>query len=98
MVMLLVAAGMALTAAALWSALGDTGFRRAAAICLMGVAVALAVSGGTAIPRLTTLDARAFLGRGPEQPESEHAGGLTGLGILLFVSLPLLAAGLFVFG
>jgi hypothetical protein len=81
-----------------WVGLGETGFRRAAAISMMAVAGVLALGGGTALSRASTNDARAFLGRGPAREEPDSGEGLTAIGVFLFVSLPLLVAGLVLFG
>lgn len=98
LVMLLAGAAVALAAGAVWSGLGDTEFRRAAGISLMVVGGALALTGGSVLSRASTLDARAFLGRGPDREDPASGDGLTAVGVFLLVSLPLLVAGLVVHG
>ncbi len=98
LVMLVGATVTALVVAAVWSGVGDTGFRQAVAICLMVIAGLLALTGGTALSRASTNDARAFLGWGPDREEPGSGEGLTGIGVFLLVSLPLLAGGLVLFG
>jgi hypothetical protein len=44
------------------------------------------------------MDARAFLGMGLDNSEKDTGAGLTGVGIFLFVSLPLFVVGLVLFG
>ena len=96
--MLVAGAAVALVAAAVWSILGSTGFRQATAICLVVVGGLLALTGGTAVSRASTNDARAFLGRGPDREEPRSGAGLTAVGVFLFVSLPLAAVGLVLLG
>ncbi|MGY1804322.1 hypothetical protein ACI78T_13680 [Blastococcus sp. SYSU D00922] len=94
--LLMVTGGVAVSVAAggLWWWLGDSGFRRSTAICLMVVAGLLALTGGTALSRASTSDVRAFLGWGLDDEEPDSGEGLTAVGVFLFVCLPLLAAGL----
>ena len=82
----------------LWSWLGDSGYRRCAAISLMVIAGVLAVSGGTALSRASTNEVRAFLGWGPDTEEPDSGDGLTAMGVFLLVSIPLLVIGLVLFG
>ena len=78
--------------------MGDTGFRRAAGICLIVVAGILGLNGGNALSRATTADTRAFLGQGPEREGPAGGEGHTAAGVVLFVSLPLLVVGLVLLG
>lgn len=55
-------------------------------------------TGGTALSRAATNDAGAFLGWGPEHDEPDTGPGVTGLGLFLFVSLPLFVAGGVLYG
>lgn len=96
--MLLPGAAVALLAAGVWWAVGETDYRRAAGICLMAAAGLLALTGGSVLSRASTSDARAFLGRGPDREDPASGEGLTAVGVFLFVSLPLFVAGLVVFG
>ena len=96
--MVLAGAAVALAAAAVWTGVGDTGFRRAAGICLMVVGGLLALTGGTVLSRASTDEARAFLGQGPDREEPDSGEGLTAVGVFVFVSLPLLVGGLVVLG
>jgi hypothetical protein len=96
--MILAGAVVALVAGAVWAAVGDTGFPRAAGLSLMAVAGLLALTGGSVLSRTSTVEARAFLGRGPDREDPASGEGLTAAGVLLFVSLPLLVVGLVLLG
>jgi len=96
--MILAGAAIGLVAAAVWVSLGDTGYRRAAGLCLMVLAGVLALTGGSVVSRTSTVEARAFLGRGPDREDPASGEGLTAAGVLLFVSLPLLVLGLVLVG
>ncbi len=98
LVLLALAVAVSLAAGALWSAIGDVGFRRGVAISLMVLAGVLGLTGGNVLSRATTADAHAFLGRGPDREDPRSGNGLTGVGVFLFVSLPLLVVGLVLFG
>ena len=91
--MLAAAAVLAVLAAGLWTAVTGDGFRVALAVALMLLGGLLALTGSNAISRAGSMDAFAFLGRGPEHADPGTVEGLTSLGIFLFVSLPLVVAG-----
>jgi hypothetical protein len=88
----------ALVAAGIWSALTGDDFRVAFAVALMAIGALLAFTGSNAISRAGSMDAFAFLGMGPESDDPDSGEGLTGLGIFLFVSLPLVVAGGLLYG
>jgi hypothetical protein len=92
--MLLVSAVVAVAAAAVWFLLQGGGFRVKVAVAALVIAGLLSVSGSTVLSRPVTNDARAFLGWGPDREEPASGDGLTGLGVFLFVSLPLAVTGL----
>ena len=96
--MILAGAVTGLVAGWVWAALGETGFPRAAGICLMAVAGLLAATGGSLLSRATTTEARAFFGRGPSREDPASGEGLTAAGVFLFVSLPLLVLGFVLVG
>jgi hypothetical protein len=62
------------------------------------IGAALSLTGGTLFNRAETSEVRAFLGLGPDHEELDTGEGLTSLGIFLFVSLPLVVAGLLLYG
>jgi hypothetical protein len=88
----------ALAAAGAWSAITGDGFRVAFAACLMAIGALLAFTGGNAISRTGSMDTLAFLGMGPESDDPDSGDGLTGLGMFLFVSIPLVVAGGLLYG
>jgi hypothetical protein len=96
--MLFWSAVVAVVAGGVWFALQGGGFRVKVAIVLIVVAGVLSVTGGTVLSRAGTSDVRAFLGQGPDREEPDTGEGLTGVGIFLFVSLPLFLAGGLLFG
>jgi high-affinity Fe2+/Pb2+ permease len=98
LVMLAVAAAVSLGVAAVWAGISGEELRRTFSITLMVVAGLLALTGGTALSRASTNDVRAFLGRGPDNEEPDSGEGLTGIGVFLLVSVPLLVAGLLLHG
>ncbi|MCW2699956.1 MAG: hypothetical protein JWQ45_1491 [Blastococcus sp.] len=88
----------ATVAAGVWTAFSDTSYRVALAVGLMVMGGMLALTGSNAISRTGSMDAFAFLGMAPEHQDPDSGEGLTSLGVFLFVSLPLLVAGLALFG
>ncbi len=98
LVMLLFSAVVALVVAGLWFALHGGGLRSKVAIAVMVIAALISLTGGTAFSRAADNDERAFLGMGPDREEPYTGQGLTGLGVFLFVSLPLFIAGGVLFG
>ncbi len=96
--MLLFSAVVALVVAGLWFLLHGGGLRSKVGIAVMVIAGLISLTGGTAFFRAADNDERAFLGMGPDREEPDTGEGLTGLGVLLFVSLPLFIAGGVLFG
>ena len=97
-VLLAVGLVVGLVAAALWMAIKGGGFRAPFAVALMAMGGLLALSGSNALSRSGSMDTFAFLGKGPESDDPYAGEGLTNVGIFLFVALPLLVAGLALFG
>ena len=96
--MVLVSAGVALVAGGVWFALQGGGFRVKVALALLIVAAVIGVTGGTVLSRASTDRERAFLGMGPDREEPDTGEGLTGVGVFLFVSLPLFVIGGVLYG
>jgi hypothetical protein len=92
------AAAVALATAGLWWVLQDGGFRVKVAIALVVIAGLIALTGGTALNRGGTAEMRVLLGTGPDHEEPTTGAGLTGVGVFLFVSLPLFVAGGLLYG
>jgi len=73
---------------------GPFGQRFGAILILVGFVMMMAP--GSAFTRISMADAYAWLGKGPEAPETEPDSDrprLTTLGVFLFVSLPLIGVG-----
>jgi hypothetical protein len=98
LVMLGIAVAVALAAAGVWAAASDDGFRVPFAFALMAIGGLLCLTGGTVVARAESNEVFAFLGRGPDREVTGEGEALAPLGVFLFVSLPLLAAGLVLFG
>ena len=97
-VLLAVAVVVATVGAGLWMAARGGGFRVPFAVTLMAMGALLSISGGTALSRTESMDTFAFLGKGPENEVADAGAALTNVGIFLFVALPLLVAGLALYG
>ena len=93
LVMLIFSAAAALAVAGLWWALQGGGFRSKVGIASMVIAGVISLTGGTAFSRAADYEERAFLSMGADRDEPYTGEGLTGLGIFLFVSLPLFISG-----
>jgi hypothetical protein len=98
LVMLLFSAVAAFVVAGLWLALQGGGFRSKVGIASMVIAGLISFTGGTAFSRAADYEDRAFLGMGPDREEPDTGESLTGLGVFLFVSLPLFIAGGVLYG
>ena len=96
--MLLFSAVAALLIAGVWWALQGDGFRAKVGIASMVIAGLISLTGGTAFSRAADYEERACLGMGADRDEPYTGEGLTGLGIFLFVSLPLFLAGGVLYG
>jgi hypothetical protein len=98
LVMLALSAVAVLVGAGLWAAVEDSAFRPKAGIVSMIIAALIGLTGGTALSRATTNDVHAFLGLGPDLEDPDAGESLTGIGVFLFVSLPLFVAGAALYG
>jgi hypothetical protein len=87
-----------LVAAGLWAVVEGGGLRVPFAVALMAMGALLALTGSNALSRTGSMDTFAFLGNGPESDDPYAGEGLTNVGIFLFVALPLLVAGLALYG
>jgi hypothetical protein len=97
LIMLLCSAVAALVVAGLWLAL-QGGFRSKVGIASIVIAGLISLTGGTALSRAADCEERALLGMGADRDEPDTGEGLTGLGVFLFVSLPLFIAGGVLYG
>ncbi|MBM7495293.1 hypothetical protein JOD64_006515 [Micromonospora luteifusca] len=93
LLLLVIAVAVAALAAGVWVWLGGGAYTVRLGMGLMVVGALLGVTGDLTLSRIGTMEARAVFGSGPEL---EAAGGgrvLTGVGIFLFVGLPLILLG-----
>jgi hypothetical protein len=84
---------VAAVVAAIWVSAGGGGYLNRLGITLLIIGALLAISGDLTLTKLSTHDTFAWFGAGPER---EGAGGgriLTGVGIFLFVAVPLIFVG-----
>ncbi len=94
LVALVATAAVALAVAGLWSALQGDGFARTAAVTLMVAGGVVSLGSGAVFTRMHDYEH----GRLPTVDDHGSPGGaLTGLGVFLFVSLPLFVAGAVLF-
>jgi hypothetical protein len=80
--------------------IGGGSFAARMGTCLLALGLLLAVTADSGMTRMGTAAAFARLGRGLEVEKGNARGGriLTGLGIFLFVTVPLVAAGAMMIG
>jgi hypothetical protein len=89
---------VALAAAGIWWAVQDGGFRVKLGVVLLVIATVMALTGSNALNRTGTAEMRVLMGSGPDHEDPPTNGALTGVGIFLFVSLPLFVAGGLLYG
>ena len=76
----------------------DGAFRVKLAIALLVVAALMALTGNNVLNRSGTAEMRVLMVPGPTHEDPPTNGALTGVGIFLFVSLPLFLAGGLLYG
>ncbi|MFC4020084.1 hypothetical protein ACFOW4_19355 [Micromonospora sp. GCM10011542] len=81
-------------AAAIWVAVAGGDFVGRLGIALMVVGALLGVTGDLTLSRIGMLGARSTFGVAPEREEAGGGRVLTGVGIFLFVGLPLMLVGI----
>lgn len=93
--LLVLALGAAAVASTVWVLVGSGDFLNRFGICLIVAGVAVAISGDVVLGRAATSDTMAWFGKGPERAGPDDGGGrvLTGIGIFLFVGVPLVVIG-----
>ncbi|MFD1320160.1 hypothetical protein [Micromonospora sonneratiae] len=87
------AAILAAVAALIWVLAGDGEFTTRLGMSLIAIGALLAITGTLSLSRMGTADMRAWFGAAPELGDAGGGMVLTGVGIFLFVSLPLIAVG-----
>ncbi|MEO3779276.1 hypothetical protein ABGB16_21005 [Micromonospora sp. B11E3] len=93
LVLFVVAIVLAALAMGVWTLLsgGDFVFRLGVSLVVAGTLLGL--TGDLTLSRIGMLGARATFGLAPEREDAGGGRVLTGVGIFLFVSLPLMAVG-----
>ncbi len=86
---------VAAAVAGVWAGFWDQGFVQAAGFVLLGVAALWGVTSASDATRVGVMSIRALTGQGPEAAPPDRTGAMTGLAVMLFVSLPLAAVGFF---
>ncbi|SCE95803.1 hypothetical protein [Micromonospora mirobrigensis] len=96
---LIVVAGLvAAVAVGIWVASAGGDFVHRFGIALVAIALLLAITGDLTLSRIGMLGARTTFGLPPEREDAGGGRVLTGVGIFLFVSLPLLVLGVMIAG
>ncbi|MBY8874289.1 hypothetical protein K7640_20880 [Micromonospora sp. PLK6-60] len=98
LVLIVVTAALAALCVGVWVAVSGGGFVHRFGIALVVVALLLAITGDLTLSRIGMLDARTTFGLAPEREDAGGGRVLTGIGIFLFVSVPLLVVGVLLAG
>jgi hypothetical protein len=93
LILVVIAAVVASVLAVVWIAVGDGSFVSRLGICLVIVGALAGVTGGLGFTKMGSADAFAWFGHGPERETAEGGRVLTGIGVFLFVVLPLVIVG-----
>ncbi|MGC5019149.1 hypothetical protein [Micromonospora sp. DT47] len=94
LVLIVIAVALAAVAAAVWHAARGGDFTQRYGFTLMIFGALLGVTGDLTLSRIGTMESRAIFGKAPEQESGGGGRVLTGIGVFLFVSVPLIAIGL----
>ncbi|MET8348361.1 MULTISPECIES: hypothetical protein [unclassified Micromonospora] len=93
LLLFLIAAVLVGAAAAVWVAVDGGDYTGRLGIALMVVGALFGVTGDLTLSRIGMLGPRATFGLAPEREEAGGGRVLTGVGIFLFVGLPLILVG-----
>ncbi|MEV0807725.1 hypothetical protein [Micromonospora sp. NPDC050200] len=94
LLLIVIAVGLAAFAAAVWLAAKGGEFTQRFGLLLMIFGVLLSVTGDLTLSRFGTMQSRAVFGMAPEREDAGGGRVLTGVGIFLFVSAPLMVIGI----
>ncbi|MEV4659474.1 hypothetical protein [Micromonospora sp. NPDC049301] len=93
LLLFVIAAVLVAVAAAVWVAVAGGDYTARLGIALMVVGALLGVTGDLTLSQIGMLGPRATFGLAPEREEAGGGRVLTGVGIFLFVGLPLILVG-----
>jgi hypothetical protein len=93
-VLLVIALVVVAVAAGVWVAVSGGDFVDRLGVALIAVGALLGVTNDLTLSRIGMLDARSAFGLPPEQDSAGGGRVLTGVGVFLFVGLPLVVAGI----
>ncbi|MFU8871549.1 hypothetical protein [Micromonospora sp. SL4-19] len=77
----------------IWVAVSGGDFTHRLGVAFMLVGAVIGMTGDLTLSRIGMLDARSAFGLAPEREDAGGGRVLTGVGIFLFVSVPLIALG-----
>jgi hypothetical protein len=93
LVLFLVAAVTIAVAVGIWVAVDGGDFVHRLGVAFMVVGAVIGMTGDLTLSRIGMLDARSAFGLAPEREDGGGGRVLTGVGIFLFVSVPLIIVG-----
>ncbi|MBM0256248.1 hypothetical protein [Micromonospora sp. 4G55] len=94
LVLFVIAVAVAAVGVGIWVAVSGGDFLHRLGIALVVVGLLLAVTGDLTLSRIGMLGARSTFGLAPEREDAGGGRVLTGIGISLFVSVPLVVVGI----
>jgi hypothetical protein len=92
-ILIVIAAALAFMAALVWVALAGGDYSQRLGVSLVVSGAVAAMTNDLTLTRFGMADTYAWFGRGPELDGGGGGQVLTGVGIFLFVSVPLIAIG-----
>ncbi|MGW4501191.1 hypothetical protein ACWENR_21585 [Micromonospora sp. NPDC004336] len=94
LVLFVIALVVAAVSAGIWMAVAGGDFLHRFGVVLVVVGALLGVTSDLTLSRMGMLDARSIFGLAPERESGGGGRVLTGVGVFLFVGLPLAALGI----
>ncbi|MBQ1043126.1 MULTISPECIES: hypothetical protein [unclassified Micromonospora] len=93
LVLFVIAAVVIAAAVGIWVAVGGGDFTHRVGVAFMIVGAVIGMTGDLTLSRIGMLPARSAFGLAPEREDAGGGRVLTGVGIFLFVSVPLIVVG-----
>lgn len=93
LVLFVVAVVLVAVLVGIWVAVAGGDFTQRVGVAFMVVGAVLGMTGDLTLSRIGTMPARTVFGLAPERDDAGGGRVLTGVGIFLFVSVPLIAFG-----